>query len=246
MLELDVAEGVHRISHAYTNFYLIDGGDGMTLVDAGVPTSWRAFADALASLGRRKDDVHALVLTHAHFDHIGFAERVRSEMHVPVWVHPNDEHLTRHPLQYEHERARSLYLLTQPRALPIVFSLTRNGAWWPRPIKDVRYIGEGTLPVPGDLHVIATPGHTLGHCALHIPDRDCVIAGDALVTLDPYTGKSGPRIVARAATADSEEALRSLDALAATNAGTVLTGHGDPWRGGVEEAVRVARETKVY
>jgi hypothetical protein len=32
-----------------------------------------------------------------------------------------------------------------------------------------------------------------------LPDRDTVIAGDAIVTLDPYTAKTGPRIVAGAA-----------------------------------------------
>jgi len=245
MLERDVAEGVHRISHSYTNFYLIDDGDAMTLVDAGLPTSWRVFADAVASLGRRVRDVRALVLTHGHFDHIGFAERARSAMGVPVWVHPDDENLTRHPLQYEHERPRSLYFVTRPRALPIVFSLTRNRAWWPPPIKEVRYFDEGVLAVPGAPRVVATPGHTFGHCALHLSDRDCVIAGDSIVTLDPYTGLSGPRIVARAATADSERALRSLEALAATNARTVLTGHGEPWHRGVAEVVRLAKESKV-
>jgi hypothetical protein len=48
--------------------------------------------------------------------------------------------------------------------------------------------------------------------------RDVLIAGDALVTLDPYTGATGPRRVSSAATADNERALRSLDTLAATGA----------------------------
>jgi glyoxylase-like metal-dependent hydrolase (beta-lactamase superfamily II) len=69
-----------------------------------------------------------------------------------------------------------------------------------------------------------------------------VIAGDAIVMLDPYTAKRGPRLVARAATADSERNLRSLDALVDTGARTVLTGHGLPWTGGVEAAVAQARE----
>ena len=86
-----------------------------------------------------------------------------------------------------------------------------------------------------------TPGHTLGHCALHLPDRDAVFAGDAIVTLDPYTGRTGPRLVARAATVDSERNLASLDALAATGARVVLTGHGEPWTRGVEAAVEAAR-----
>ena len=36
---------------------------------------------------------------------------------------------------------------------------------------------------------------------------DSVIAGDAIVTLDPYTAKRGPRIIAGAATADSTRNL---------------------------------------
>ena len=68
-----------------------------------------------------------------------------------------------------------------------------------------------------------------------------LLAGDALVTLDPYTGRKGPRLVARAATADAERNLRSLDALAETGATHVLTGHGEPWHQGIEAAVQRAR-----
>jgi glyoxylase-like metal-dependent hydrolase (beta-lactamase superfamily II) len=95
--------------------------------------------------------------------------------------------------------------------------------------------------VPGAPRVVRTPGHTIGHCSLHFPDRDAVIAGDAVVTLDPYTARRGPRLVARAATADVERNTRTLDALVATGARLVLTGHGDPWTEGVEAAVVQAR-----
>jgi glyoxylase-like metal-dependent hydrolase (beta-lactamase superfamily II) len=77
--------------------------------------------------------------------------------------------------------------------------------------------------------IVRPPGRTLGHCALHLARPRVVLAGDALVTLDPYTARVGPRLVARAATVDSERNLTSLDALAATGAKTVLTGHGEPW-----------------
>jgi glyoxylase-like metal-dependent hydrolase (beta-lactamase superfamily II) len=186
-----------------------------------------------------------VVLTHAHFDHLGVAERVRTELGVPVYVHENDVPLTAHPWRYDHERPRSLYLTTQVRALPIVAGLVRNRAWWPAPVREVVRYESGTLPVPGTPRVVFTPGHTHGHCALHLPDRDVVIAGDAIVTLDPYTGRKGPRIVARAATVDSARNLRSLDALAATGAGTVLTGHGEPWTQGAEAAVAEARRAGV-
>ena len=243
MLHPNVAEGIHRIEDAYTNWYLVEEDGRLAIVDTGVPASWDSLTDALRTLGRSAGDVEAVVLTHAHFDHVGFAERARTELGVPVWVHENDVPLTRHPLQYSHERPRSYYLATKPRALPIVAALTRARAWWPPPVKEVRrYSGEAP-PVPGSPRLVPTPGHTLGHCGFHFPDRDAVIAGDAIVMLDPYTGYRGPRIVAGAATADSERTLASLDALEGTGARTVLTGHGDPWTGGAEQAVALARAT---
>ena len=129
-------------------------------------------------------------------------------------------------------------MATRLRALPIVAAFARNCAWIPAPVKSVVRYENGTLPVPGSRRVVFCPGHTHGHCAFHFPARDVLIAGDAFVTLDPYTARRGPRIVVRAATADGERNLRTLDALAQTGAGTVLTGHGEPWTGGIEDPWR--------
>src|SRR5215218_9637982 len=241
VLHRDVAPGIHRVEDSYTNWYLVEDGERLTVVDCGVPTSWESFHEALRALGRTPADVEAVVLTHAHFDHVGFAERARSELGVPVYVHENDAPLTRHPWRYDHERPRSLYFATQVKALPIVAALVRTRAFFPKPIKEVSRYEQGILVVPGQPRMIFCPGHTLGHCALHLPDRDVLIAGDALVMLDPYTARQGPCIVARAATADVDRNLRTLDALAETGARTVLTGHGPPWTGGAEAAVQRAR-----
>lgn len=243
----DVAPGVHLVEHSFTNYYLLEDEGGITVVDAGLATGWPTLSGALREIGRGLPDVRALVLTHAHFGHLGFAERARRELGVPVFVHENDAPLTRQPRQYAHERARPLYAALYPRSAPIVVSLLANRAWWPSPVREVRRFGSeaGELPVPGSPRVVFTPGHTLGHAALHLPDRDCVIAGDALVALDPYTALRGPRLVARAATADSERALASLDALAATGARTVLTGHGEPYYRGAQRAAEEARRAGV-
>jgi glyoxylase-like metal-dependent hydrolase (beta-lactamase superfamily II) len=240
-VHLNAAEGVHWVEDAYTNWYLLEEDGRITVVDAGLPTSWERFHEALRKVGRRADDVEAVVLTHGHFDHVGFAERARSELHVPVYVHEDDVPLTKHPWRYDHEQPLLKYVLTQVRALPIVATYLRNRAWWPSPVREVVRFQDGVLPVPGSPRVVPTPGHTHGHCALHLADRDAVIAGDAVVTLDPYTARRGPRLVARAATVDAERNLRTLDALAETGARTVLVGHGEPWVHGVADAVAKAR-----
>lgn len=242
MLTKDVAEGIHRIEDSHVNWYIVEGDTGLTIVDAGLPTSWRSLHTALIQLGKNFADIKALVLTHGHFDHIGFAEKLRSEMGVSVYVHDNDVPLTRHPRQYARARPVSWYLLTQFKAMPIVAGFLKNRAWWPKPIKEVYRIRSSSLAVPGEPQVLFTPGHTLGHCSLYFPDRDVVIAGDAVVTMNPYRGTQGAQIVSNAATADSVRAIESLEVIAQTQARTVLVGHGEPWNDGAESLVERARE----
>jgi glyoxylase-like metal-dependent hydrolase (beta-lactamase superfamily II) len=244
-VERDAAPGIHRIEDANVNWYLVEADDGITIVDAGVPRSWDSFGVALREIGRAPRDVRALVLTHAHFDHIGFAERARRELGIPVFVHEDDVPLAHKPMQYSHERARSRYILGRPKALPYVLGFLAARAFWPRPLGAVERYRDGVLPVPGRPRVVPTPGHTLGHCALHFEERDAVLAGDAVVTLDPYTGETGPRLVARAATADSRRAFESLDALAATAASIVMTGHGRPWLDGAGTLADSARRAGI-
>jgi glyoxylase-like metal-dependent hydrolase (beta-lactamase superfamily II) len=238
MIEREAAPGIHRIENNHTNFYVVEDGDRVTVVDAGLPTSWPSLERAVGSLDR----IVALILTHAHFDHIGIAERLRKTLGIPVYVHENDVPLTMHPRLYSRERSPLWYVATQPQALPIVAGFLGTRSFWPRRVAEVHRFTDGTLDVPGSPRVVATPGHTLGHVAFHFPDRDAVIAGDSVVTFDPYTASKGPRLVARAATADVDRATGSLDALAATGAATVMTGHGPVWRDGAEAIAARARE----
>jgi glyoxylase-like metal-dependent hydrolase (beta-lactamase superfamily II) len=246
MLSQNVADGVHRVRDAYVNWYLVEDGRRLTVVDAGHPRSWRSLDEAVRAIGRQLADIEALVLTHAHFDHVGFAERARRELGVPVHVHSADARLARHPWRYAHESPRSAYAIRHPGFIARFAAMGAAGALAVKGVEEVRtFDAPGALDVPGRPHVVPTPGHTDGHCALHLPERGVLICGDALVTFDPYTGRSGPRIVARAATADSSRALRSLDAISATPASVLLPGHGDAFNGGAERAARLAREAGV-
>jgi glyoxylase-like metal-dependent hydrolase (beta-lactamase superfamily II) len=110
MLYRDVADGVHRIGEYFVNWYLVEENGHLALIDAGLPASWRSLLGALNAIGRAPGDIEALVLTHAHFDHIGFAKRARAELGIPVWVHENDAPLTHRPWLYMTERSPLSYL----------------------------------------------------------------------------------------------------------------------------------------
>ena len=245
MLYKDVAPGVHRVEDGYVNWYILADGTDLTIVDAGMTKSWLSLESALSQLGRSRSDVKAVVLTHAHFDHVGIAERLRSEWSVPVHVHALDEPLTTHPLRYDHETSTLRYAW-RPATMRSLASFVRWGMMSTPPVAEVTTYQDGdTLDVPGHPTVVFTPGHTYGHCALHLPDRDVLFAGDAIVAVDPYVRQPGPRMVCRAATANVEQNRRSLDRLADLSAGTVLTGHGDPITTGLQAAVDSARRIPV-
>lgn len=237
-LTRNVVPGVHRLEHAWVNCYLLEEGTGVTIVDAAFPSTWRHLMAALEAIGRQPRDVEAIVLTHGHFDHVGFAARAVEELSVPVWVHPEDRHLAAHPYRYARERTPFGYPFRYPAAIPVLAGMTAAGALTVKGVKTVSELPtSGTLDVPGRPDVIFSPGHTFGHCALHLADRGVLLTGDALVTLDPYKATHGPQIVAGAATADSPLALKSLEVLADTEADAVLPGHGSPWMAGIRSAV---------
>ncbi len=235
---MQVAEGVTRFEdQKAVNWYVVETDDGPVAVDAGFPTAWK-------DVEPRVGELRAVVITHAHVDHLGFAEQARREAGVPVYVPQGDAQLARNPLRYARSERVPLLYLRHGATLRLYWRALKAGAIVGKTLRDFRLYGDGD-ELPGGLTAVFTPGHTDGHMALHLRDRDVLFCGDALVTLDPYTDREGPRLVARAATKDSERNLRSLDAIAATGAGTLLTGHGDPWTEGAERAAQLARDAGV-
>lgn len=237
----EVAAGVFRIAVADVNCYLLQTTDGLTLYDAGLPGSRGALTEVLAHLGATVSDIDALVLTHGHFDHVGMGRMLQSRG-VDAHVHPRDVHLARHPYSYRPEEARVAYLLSHPRGIPPITRMALRGALGVRGIDVAGRVSHGhPVDAPGMPIALWTPGHTGGHCAFFSEETGVLISGDALVTLDPYTGERGPQIVARAATADTSEALASLDVLDESEASLVLPGHGEPSRDGVRADTAAAR-----
>jgi glyoxylase-like metal-dependent hydrolase (beta-lactamase superfamily II) len=98
----------------------------------------------------------AILLTHAHFDHIGAIPELQARWRdLPVYLHPADEMVLTHKLNN-----------FPPEYMPIAK---------PANIKDVR-----TLSGVHALEVIETPGHTPGGACYLFPDEKLLLSGDTL------------------------------------------------------------------
>jgi glyoxylase-like metal-dependent hydrolase (beta-lactamase superfamily II) len=232
-----IAEGVHRLGDGLVNSYLIEESGAVTIVDAAMPGDWRDLLVELAAMGRSIDDVRALVLTHGHSDHIGFAERARQERGVPVSVHELDAALARGEVPNPAKGGGPI------KPLPLLRFLVRGirtGAIRTKNLGEVGTFGDGaTLDVPGAPQVIHVPGHTPGSAILGVAARSVLFVGDALSTVAVTNGSTGPMIAPY--TADPAQAIASLERLDGIEADFVLPGHGQPWTAGVAEAVRRVR-----
>lgn len=240
-----ISPGVHRMADGLVNWYVVEEGGEVSLIDAGWPRSWPRVEAALGQLGRSSGDVTAIVLTHAHPDHLGAAEKARQACGAPVYVHRDE-------VARAHGKAKGsspftlvpglVPTLWRPSALGFVLHATMQGFMTPTWVQDVKVFGTGDrLDVPGRPRVVATPGHTEGHVSFVLDEHGVVFCGDALATLDVLTRERGPRLMPDALNTDPARTRASLAALETLDAGTLLTGHGEPYEGPMTDAVARAR-----
>ena len=135
---MEIAPGIRRVGNGLVNVYLLEESGGVTIVDAGLPGYYGGeLPDELAAMGRTFDDVKALVLTHAHTDHIGFAERIRRERRVPVRIHEADAALARGEVKPQRDPKGMKLSSLRPALLGFLWYGLRHGLKIP-PILEVR------------------------------------------------------------------------------------------------------------
>lgn len=241
MHPVEVAPGVFHVRGTEVNWYLVQDGTDLTLFDTGYPGDRARVEASVRAIGRRPEDVRAVLLTHAHVDHMGAANHLHDRYGTPVYTDPTE-------VRHAHRE-----YLEQANALDVARNLWRPGMWpWLGRVLRVGvtdkisipsaqpFPSDGPLDLPGGPVPVPTHGHTSGHTAYLLPGAGAVATGDALVTWHAVTRHRGPQVLP--AFFSHGDQLAALNALEQVDADLVLPGHGDPLRRPIGAAVREARE----
>jgi len=235
-----VTDRIHHCTTDLAAWVLVEEDWQVTLIDAGYPGDADRVRESLDTIGRRPEDVTAVLVTHAHVDHIGSLPALG--LAAPVLMSAEEtRHARREYLQQVSEVDVALRAW-QPRVLAWSLRILPLGATRDVRVDDPVAVDAGQpLDVPGRPVAVPTPGHTDGHTAWHFPSGGCVATGDALVTGHPVTGIHHPHLLPGFFTHDQARAAASLDAIAALDADRILPGHGPTWSGPASRAVELAR-----
>lgn len=145
------------------NVYLLREDDGFTLVDTALENCAKSIVQSAQQFGQ---PIVRILLTHAHTDHSGGLDAIHALVPEAEFVMP----------------AREARFLAGDLSLDADEPQDKlRGGWILRKTVPDRLVREGERI--GSLEVIATPGHSPGHCSfLDTRDRT-IIAGDAFQTM---------------------------------------------------------------
>lgn len=234
-----LTERVHLARGEAVNWVLVTDDTGVMLIDAGYPGDRDDVLTSLCRLGYAPGDVRAILLTHAHVDHLGSAIWFAREHQTPVYCHADEvSHAKREKLQQVSVIDVALRLW-RPRWARWAAHVARNGGLVRDGIPTAKPLtAEIAAGLPGRPRAVPTPGHTGGHCSYVV---DGVLAsGDALITGHPLLSRDGPQLLPEVFSYSQDDCVRSLATLAELDTELLAPGHGDLWRGPIREATERA------
>jgi glyoxylase-like metal-dependent hydrolase (beta-lactamase superfamily II) len=208
-----VVPGLWKVKIKFVNAYFVDTGDGLALIDTGIPGSAPILHDALRSIGRHPADVRHIYVTHCHSDHSGSLAEMKRITGAPAAMHAVDAAMVRdgrvlRPLRPSPGLFNAIFFkLLLPRAPTKV-----------EPAAIEREIADGEI-VAGGLKAIHVPGHCAGQLAFLWPEH-----GGVLIAADAAANVVGLKLSPMYE--DLAEGRRSLAKLAALDFQVACFGHG--------------------
>lgn len=216
----EIARGIYAIDGLKMGrSYLVEGEDGLALIDTSSKSASKGIFAAIESIGRRPEDLRTIVATHYHFDHTGNVSTLVERSGAQLCVHEDD---------VPYVEGRSPWMPSNG----LIGSVLDKFAPEQFSLKVDRVLHDGdVLPLAGGLQVVHAPGHTPGHIALYAKERRTLFAGDALMNA------AGLRLPMSVSSHDMEQARRSIHRLAELDFDIALPGHGAPILGRANEKV---------
>ncbi|MBT2229402.1 MBL fold metallo-hydrolase [Nonomuraea sp. NEAU-A123] len=212
---IELRPSLYMLLFEFGQAYLWNDAGALTLIDTGIATSGGDIADAIGRLGLRTSDVRHVILTHFHEDHSGGAAEISLWGDVIVMAHSRDAPVicgeVPAPLPNFTDQERVLHRDLGAHLLPPA-----------PPCRIDRRLDDGDLiDFGGGAQVIATPGHTDGSIAIHLPGEGVLFTGDTVAHV-------GGQVMPGVFNLDREEMLRSFRKLAVVDAELACVGHGEP------------------
>jgi glyoxylase-like metal-dependent hydrolase (beta-lactamase superfamily II) len=232
---VQITETVHLVQTKAVNWLAVTDDSGAMLIDAGYPGDRDDVLTSLRQLGYQAGDVRAILLTHAHVDHMGSAIWFAKTHGTPVYCHANEIGHAKREFLEQVSISDIAARLWRPTWATWTIHVLRSGGLTREGIPTVQPLtAEAAGQLPGHPIAIPTPGHTGGHCSYLV---DGVLAsGDALVTGHPLLRRNGPQLLPAIFSHNQDDSIRSLAALALLETEMLAPGHGDLWRGPIREA----------
>ncbi|MER5432531.1 MBL fold metallo-hydrolase [Streptomyces sp. NPDC002588] len=239
-----VGDGTYLVHGSNTNWVILTEGDAVTLIDTGYPGDRQQVLDSLAAVGSSPQAVAAVLITHAHNDHLGSAEHLRSTYGTPVYLHEAEVPHARREFLQQVTVGKILKNIWRPGVLPWMLHVLRSdgAAQYPVSTPEAFPVAAGPLDLPGRPVPVHTPGHTDGHTVFHLPQTGMVVSGDALVSGHPTSRLQGPQLLPDMFHHERSRAVASLELIEALDADVLLPGHGPVHQGSVKAAAQQARE----
>ena len=243
----EVGKGAYLVHGQHTNWVILKDGDALTLVDTGYPGDRPGLLDSLAEVGGSPEAVTAVLITHAHNDHLGSAEYLRDTHGTPVYLHEAEVPHARREFLQQVSVGAVLKNAWRPGVVPWLTHVLKVGGTEQHPVgaPEAFPVADGPLDLPGRPVPVHTPGHTDGHTVYHLPEAGIVISGDALVSGHRTSRIQGPQLLPDMFQHERARAVASLDLNAELDADVLLPGPGPVHRGSVTAAAQQARARAV-